>query len=929
MIAYQSAIESPTFNVKLNLKMVVSLMAIIDNPHAMSIEEIFKILKTTPSGLSEKEAKKRLEQYGPNELIVAKKISPLKILLGQFKDVLVIILLIATVVSMLIGEILDATVIMAIVFACVILGFTQEYRAEKALEALKKLAAPTAKVMRNGRILEIPAREVVPGDIILIEAGDRIPADARIIEAVDLQVDEAVLTGESIPVSKNTETLPEAKIPVADRKNMVFMGTHATYGRGKAVVTATGMNTEFGKIASMLQYVEEEKTPLQERLEHVGKWLGILCLVVCFAVAILGIFRGHTPLEMFIWGVSLAVAAVPEALPAVVTISLAVGVQRMVKRNAIVRKLYAVETLGCVNVICSDKTGTITKNEMTVREIYVNDNVIKVTGSGFDTKGEFYKENIKINPQNIDGLSMVLRIGALCNNAQIETGSEKATLVGDPTEVALLVSAAKAGINIKELNKTYPRIGELPFDSIRKRMTTIHITPEGEKVAYVKGAPEVILQLCSHIYLNGEVKELTDEKRKQLLKIVQEMASRALRVLAMAYKKLDKVEEYTTETIEKDLIFVGLQGMIDPPREEVIPAMKLCKEAGIKVVMITGDHKLTAVAVAKEIGLLEERSEDKRVLTGAELDKMSDEELEKIVDNVSVYARVSPEHKVRIVNALKKRGYVVAMTGDGVNDAPAVKRADVGIAMGIKGTDVTKEASEMILADDNFATIVAAVEEGRGIYDNIKKYLMYLLSCNVGEILLMFVASLIGLPLPLLAIHILLINLTTDGLPAIALSIDPPDPDIMKRPPRDPRESVFTPRIKGIIGLGGSLMAIVGIPLFAWTYFRTSNLLYAQTMVFFWMTLFEMFRAFPCRSERKTSFELGFTTNKYLLYGIFSSILITLLIIYVPALQPLFKTTPLKITDLLIAAIFSVISLIVIDLGKTIANKGWLKISPK
>ena len=901
----------------------------IENPHTMSIEEVLKKLKSNLKGLSEEEAKKRLEQYGLNELVAAKKISPLKIFLEQFKDVLVIILIIATVISMLIGEILEASVIMAIVFACVILGFTQEYRAEKALEALKKLAAPTATVLRNGRIMEIPAKEVVPGDIILIEAGDRIPADARLIEAIDLRVDEAVLTGESIPVPKSTEPLPEAKMPVADRRNMVFMGTHTTYGRGKAVVTATGMNTEFGKIASMLQYVEEEKTPLQERLEHVGKWLGILCLVVCFAVAALGIFRGLPPLEMFIWGVSLAVAAVPEALPAVVTISLAVGVQRMVKRNAIVRKLYAVETLGCVNVICSDKTGTITKNEMTVREIYVDDKIIKVTGSGFDIKGEFYAENNKINPKNMSDLSLVLRIGALCNNAQLETKSKETVFVGDPTEVALLVSAVKAGMDLEKLNKKYPRVGELPFDSVRKRMTTIHITPEGEKVAYVKGAPEVILQLCSHIYSNGEVKRLTEEKRQQLLEIVQEMASRALRVLAMAYRKLDKTENYGTETIEKDLIFVGLQGMIDPPREEVIPAMKLCQEAGIKVVMVTGDHKLTAVAVAKEIGLLKETSEDKCVLTGAELDEISDEELEKIVDDISVYARVSPEHKVRIVNALKKRGYVVAMTGDGVNDAPAVKRADVGIAMGIKGTDVTKEASEMILADDNFATIVAAVEEGRGIYDNIKKYLMYLLSCNVGEILLMFAASLIGLPLPLLAIHILLINLTTDGLPAIALSIDPPDPDIMKRSPRDPRESVFTPRIKGIIGLGGSLMAIIGIPLFAWTYFRTSNLLYAQTMIFFWMTLFEMFRAFPCRSERKTSFELGFTTNKYLLYGIFSSILITLLIIYIPALQPLFKTTPLKPTDLLIAAFLGITSLIVIDLGKTMANRGWLQFSPK
>jgi len=897
-----------------------------ENPHTKDIKTLFAELNTTETGLTDAEAKKRLEKYGPNELQVEGGISPLQILIAQFKDVLVIILLVATLVSLALGEVLDASVIFAIVIASVLLGFVQEYRAEKALLALQQLAAPKAKVIREGIIKDIPAREVVPGDILYIEEGDKVPADARIFENFSLMVDEAVLTGESVPVAKNTHPIEDEKIPLSDMKNMLFMGTVVTYGRGKALVVNTGMNTEFGKIATMLKSVGIEKTPLQEKLEEVGKWLGLLSLVVCAAVALTGILRGYPPLEMFIWGVSLAVAAVPEALPAVVTISLAVGTQRMAKRNAIVRKLYAVESLGAVTVICTDKTGTLTKNEMTVRELFLPSSkggrIIKVTGTGYEPIGEFLDTSGKKIDELDSDTKELLKIGALCNDAIVKKYKEELYVNGDPTEIALVVSAEKAGLKKEELENDYPRIGEILFDSTRKRMSTIHKTYDDRIFVFVKGAPELLLDRCNYYLENGEVKKLTLDVKSQILNEIKEMALRALRVLGMAYKEIpSELDEYTPENIEQDLIFVGMQGMIDPPRPEVKDAIMKARNAGIKVSMVTGDHELTAVAVAKDIGLLSANAKEDEVINGHKLEHVNDEKFKELVDQIKVYARASPEHKLKIVKALKEKGHIVAMTGDGINDAPAVKLADVGISMGIKGTDVTKEASEIVLADDNFASIVSAVEEGRIIYDNIKKYLMYLLSCNIGEILLVFVASLLDLPLPLVAIQILMINLTTDGLPALALSMDPPDPDIMYRKPRDPNESIFTPRVKFIIGLGGSLMALIGVPLFYYYLTHTNNLVYAQTLVFWFVTVFEMFRAFATRSTKHPIVKLGFTTNRYLLLGVASSILITLGLIYIAPLQLLFRTVPLSLWDLLFAAALATLSLLVIDATKVILNK--------
>ena len=908
------------------MKLIKEWIEMTEAPYRKDIKTLFEELNTKEVGLTNSEAKKRLEKYGPNELQVEGGISPLQILIAQFKDILVIILLIATLVSLMLGEVLDASVIFAIVIASVILGFVQEYRAEKALLALQQLAAPKAKVVREGIIEDIPAREVVPGDILYIEEGDKVPADARIFENFSLMVDEAVLTGESVPVTKNTRPIEEKDVPLSDMKNMLFMGTIITYGRGKALVVGTGMNTEFGKIAKMLKSVGIEKTPLQEKLEEVGKWLGILSLIVCGAVALTGIFRGYPPLDMFIWGVSLAVAAVPEALPAVVTISLAVGTQRMAKRNAIVRKLYAVESLGAVTTICTDKTGTLTKNEMTVRELFLpssrNRRLIKVTGSGYEPVGEFLDESgNKIKELDADTKEL-LKVGALCNDAIVKRYKDELYVNGDPTEIALIVSAKKAGLEKEALENDYPRVGEILFDSTRKRMSTIHKTYDGRIFVFVKGAPELLLDKCGYYLENGEVKKLTLPVKSQILSEIKEMALRALRVLGMAYKEIHfERDEYLPAEMEHDLIFVGMQGMIDPPRPEIKAAIERAKNAGINVSMVTGDHELTAVAVAKDVGLLSSDAREIEVINGHELDNIGDEKFKEIVDQIKVYARATPEHKLKIVKALKEKGHIVAMTGDGINDAPAVKLADVGISMGIKGTDVTKEASEIVLADDNFASIVAAVEEGRIIYDNIKKYLMYLLSCNIGEILLVFIASLIDLPLPLVAIQILMINLTTDGLPAIALSMDPPDPDIMSRKPRDPNESIFTPRVKFIIGLGGSLMALIGVPLFYYYLTSTNNLIYAQTLVFWFVTVFEMFRAFATRSEKYPIIKLGFTTNRYLLVGIVSSILITLGLIYIAPLQVLFHTVPLSLEDLILSSVLATLSLLVIDLGKIILNK--------
>ena len=887
--------------------------------HALAVDKVLKILESRPSGLSAEEARKRVEVYGPNELRREKKKGKIQIFIGQFKNVLVAILILAAALSAIIGEITDSVVILAIVVASAVLGFIQEYRAEKALESLKKLTAPTATVVRNGEEVEVPAREIVPGDILVLNAGDKVPADARIIESHNLKVDEAPLTGESVTIAKITEPLPE-DTPLSDRKNMVYAGTVITYGRGKAVVVATGMNTVLGKIAATVQETEKEETPLERRMAEIGRILAVMCLSVAGFVAAVGFFIWrYELLEMTMWAISLAVAAVPEALPAVVTGALAVGMYRMAKRKAIVRRLPAVETLGSTTVICSDKTGTMTKGEMTVRKIYVNDKLVDVTGSGYKPKGEFMLDGETL-PGIDEELKLLLLASALCNDAKLIKKSDRWTIKGDPTEGALIVVAAKAGITEDELKK-YPRVNEIPFSSERKRMTTLHNTSDSRILAFMKGAPEVVLNLCDKIRINGRILILEEEMKRKILAINNELASNGLRNLAIAYREVEEgeVNKSLDEKFEKGFILLGLVGMMDPPRPEVKDAINLCKQAGIKTVMITGDHKLTAIAIAKELGMFKDGD---LALTGVELEKISEEELEKIVEDVVVYARVSPEHKMKIVKALKRRGHVVAMTGDGVNDAPALKSADIGIAMGITGTEVAKEAADMILADDNFATIVAAVEQGREIYENIKKYLVYLLRCNIAEIIIPLFASLIALPLPFTAIQYLWINLVTDGLPALALGIDPADPDIMKRPPRDPKEGIFTRR--------DTLLFLVVTPLIMTAMLLGSfyvslnilgeGLISARTQIFTSMILMELMMALSCRSLKYPVWRVGVFKNKYLILAILASIFMQLIVLYVPALHPAFDVTYPSLLDLAVALALSATLLFSIELLKILVK---------
>jgi len=885
--------------------------------HNREIEEVLTFLSSDHRGLSLAEAKRRLAEFGPNELVEKRKVSAWAIFLEQFKNILIIILLVAVALSAVLGEVTDAIVIFAIVLFAAVLGFVQEYRAERAMEALKRMASPTASVLRDGEEIEIPSRELVLGDIILLHTGDHNPADARVIQAVNLKVNEAPLTGESTPVEKMTDSLAET-VAIGDRRNMVYMGTSVAYGRGTAVVTATGMGTEFGKIAAMLQEVKEEKTPLQVNLDRMGKWIVIGAIALCFVLAAMGVLRGHKILEMFIWGVSLAVAAVPEALPAVVTIGLAIGVQRMVKRHALVRKLPAVETLGCTTVICSDKTGTLTQDQMTVRRIYTNGRLFEVSGVGYEPKGNFFLDGMVYEPQEDVHLEVLLRIGALCNDARLVPVNGWWKVKGDPTEGALLVAAAKAGLEQEAQNASWPRIREIPFSSERKMMTTVHQTPQGE-VAYAKGAPEVILDCCRYIYRDKIEQELTSNERKEILALAQTLASDGLRVLGMAYKPIALL----SEAIESDMVFVGLVGMIDPPREEVKEAIKVCEEAGIESVMITGDHKLTAMAIAKELGLLKKG----QVLSGSELDNLSDEQFEDVVEKIEVYARVSPAHKLRVVEALAKKGHVVAMTGDGVNDAPALKKADIGVAMGITGTDVSKEAADMVLTDDNFASIVAAVEEGRGLYDNIKKYLMYLLSSNLGEVLVMAIAILFGSllgtggALPLIAIQILWVNLATDGLPALALAVDPAAPDIMKRKPRPRNETVFNRPVISLIVIGGVWSMVVNLGIFSWALGVGKSLIEAQCLVFMTLIVIQFFKSFNFRSDRLAIFEIGMLGNKWLIGAVLVSFGMTMPLLYVPVLQEVFHTYPLTMVDWAIVVLSSASIFVILEVGKLVIRR--------
>lgn len=878
--------------------------------HTLSVEATFAHVQSAPTGLTGAEAARRLAVYGPNELQAVGRISPWSILLEQFKNVLIIILLIATALSIFLGHGIEAIAIAVIVLFAVLLGFVQEYRAERAIEALRQMAAPTATVLRDGDEVDIPARDLVPGDVILLRAGDKVPADVRLIEVVNLQIEEAALTGESEPVAKQTAALDNGDLPVGDRKNMAYAGTVVTYGRGRGVVVATGMNTEFGTIAQMLQTIETGRTPLQENLNKVGHVLARAAFGIVAVVVLLSLLRGQPLLDMVIFGIALAVAVVPEALPAVVTISLAIGVQRMVRRHALVRRLAAVETLGSTSVICTDKTGTLTKDEMTVRQIVVAGQRFEISGVGYEPRGEFWRDGVRVEPPA--SLKRLLEAAVLASDARIVETNGRWDVKGDPTEGALVVAAAKAGINKAELDARFPRVHEIPFTSETKRMTTLHAVPGGV-VACAKGAPEVILASCTRQLTQACEAPLELADREQILETASQMAGGALRVLAVAYKP-----NASPENAEQDMTFLGLVGMIDPPRPEAKPAIQVCEQAGIKPVMITGDHPLTAEAVARELGLLKTG----RVVSGPELETMSETELEREVENIEVYARVSPLHKLRVVTAFQKRGHIVAMTGDGVNDAPALKKADIGIAMGITGTDVSKEAAAMTLTDDNFASIVAAVEEGRAIFGNIKKYLMYLLSSNIGEIVLMAGATLAGLPLPLTAVQILYVNLATDGLPALALAVDPPDPDIMRRKPRNPRTGIFTRPVVTLMLIGGLWLAIVTLGLFTWALASGRSTTEAMTMTFVSLILIEFFKAYGFRSDHHSVLKRPFA-NKWLNLAILWELMLLSLIVYLPFLHKPFGTFSLPLVDWAIIVALASTVLPVLELAKWMVRRGW------
>ncbi len=972
--------------------------------HSWDVAEVTRALKTDLlAGLSSEEAAGRLEEHGPNELLETPGPTILQMFVAQFKEPLVLVLIAAAAISAALRETGEGIVIMAIVVLNAVLGVTQESKAERSLAALKKLAAPLARVRRDGATRSVSARELVPGDVVLIEAGDHIPADIRIAEAATLKAEEAALTGESVPVEKTRERLPREDAPLGDRTSMLYMGTICVYGRGRGVVVATGMNTQVGRIAGLIETSVEKQTPLQERMEDLGKWLGGAALGLCGLMFFAGLLRGIKAFEMFLTAVSLAVAAIPEGLPAIVTVVLAIGVQRMARQRAIIRKLPAVETLGSATAICSDKTGTLTENEMTVVRAYVNATLLEVTGQGYSPYGEFKiapmapeacpaspacpAENEvalgtgvspgaaapagerdpdasaaggpgrRSEPGATDELSVLARVAALCNNAELRRDPEtdEWTIIGDPTEGALIVASRKAGFGEEESARA-PRVAEIPFDSVRKRMTTVNLFPWPlppragvaadrvlTHVALVKGAPDSVLARCGFILESGAVRPLDEEGRSRITRVNAQMASGALRVLAFAYREVDSAcvpARMTVEEIERDLVFVGLMGMMDPPRAEVPAAVETCRDAGILPVMITGDHRETAIAVARAIGLPvgagEERHPAGRLdgqreetpaaaLSGSDIDALADEELDVVVGKASVYARVSPEHKVRIVEAFQRQGHVVAMTGDGVNDAPALKRADIGCAMGITGTDVAKEASDMVLADDNFATIVEAVRQGRAIFDNIRRSIAYLVSCNIGEIVAIFTAVVSGSFRPLTPIQILWVNLVTDSLPALALGVEPPEPGIMRRPPRRRHESVFG-RGGGLrIGLYGAFIG--AITLFAfWLGMRQDSgtgrdaVLAARTMAFATMALSQLFHAFNLRSASESLFRLGPLSNRYLVGAWIASGLLQLAVLTVPRLRPVFDTVPLTASEWVTVWVLSMSPIVFGELVKAVVR---------
>ena len=874
-------------------------------------------------GLSSSEVKQRLEKIGPNQLKEGKKRTVWHMLIDQFKDVLIIILLASAVISVLLGEVTDAIVIGIIVILNAILSVLQEYRAEKSLDALKKMTVPETLVMRDGKQKKIKSTQLVPGDLVLLESGDRIPADLRLVEVTDLSIQEAILTGESEPAEKtNREIVSKEEIPLGDRLNIAYMGTTVIAGRGRGIVVATGMDTEMGQIASMLQEQKKELTPLQKKLNQVGKNLGIIILFVIAIVVLLGCLRGIPFFDMFLTGISLAVAAVPEGLPAVVTIVLALGVQQMIKKNAIIRRLPAVETLGATTVICSDKTGTLTQNQMTVQKLVLVDREIEVEGVGYQPFGQFRQNNQYIQPSDDQAISLLLKAATLCNNSYLKQNEENNQweIIGDPTEGALVVVAAKAGYQKEGLENKYPRLRELPFDSERKRMSTVHRTPEGNEILFVKGAPDQIIERCSSFRSNSKEKAWSQSLKGKIAEQNKKLASEALRVLAVAYREINSQEkEYIKENkklniekTESELTFLGLVAMIDPPRKEAKEAVKTCRKAGIRPIMITGDYSLTAQAIADQIGIYQLGD---RIITGSELEKMPQEELEKVVMKTTIFARVSPRHKMRIVHALQKNNQVVAMTGDGVNDAPALKESDIGVAMGITGTDVSKEAADMILTDDNFSSIVSAVQEGRKIYQNIQKFIRYLLSCNLGEILTIFVAILIGLPRPLLPIQILWVNLVTDGLPALALGLDPAEKDVMIQPPRNPKEGIFSGKMGFNIFSQGIFIGIITLIAFYYGYSQYS-LVVGETMAFGTLSFTQLWQSLNSRSDKFSIFRLGIFSNRYLVLAILGSGILQLMVMLVPFLQSVFQVTALTFSQWLVVILISLTAIPYVELLK-------------
>jgi Ca2+-transporting ATPase len=872
------------------------------------------------TGLSEAEARKRLAEAGPNELRQAKATSPVVIFLGQFKDFIIWVLVGAAVVSGFMQEWVDALAIVAIVILNSILGFIQEYRAEKSLAALRKMASPTSKAIRAGRHEVIPAGDLVPGDLIELEAGDHIPADGRLVWLTsNFSTQEAALTGESTPVLKTIHPLGERQVPLADRANMAYTGTSVASGRARAMVTDTGMRTELGRIAGMIQEIQHESTPLQKKLEEFGKWIVYLCFGLVAAVFLLEWIRGGGIMEVFLTAVSLAVAAIPEGLPAVVTIALALGVQRMVRRHALIRKLPSVETLGCATVICSDKTGTLTKNEMTVQAMLAGGEVFRVTGIGYEPTGELLLDQAPVDLAEHPDISKVMQCAVLCNGAQLLRHPDGYRIFGDPTEAAMLTAAAKADLWKESLEAEFAFVDEIPFDSERKKMSVLR-RKDGRLYSFVKGAPDVLVADCAWIEEDSAVRPLTGEDRERILAVNGEFADGAMRVLGLAYKVLeDAPGSYNAAVLEADLVFTGLMAMIDPPRPEVKHAVLQCQKAGIKTVMITGDHKNTAVAIARELGFF---GPDSIALSGVELDSLADERLSRDIERMPVYARVSPEHKLRIVKAWRRKGHVVAMTGDGVNDAPAVKEADIGVAMGITGTDVTKEVSDMVVTDDNFASIVAAVEEGRGIYDNIKKFVQYLLSCNAGEILVMFTASLLGFPVPLLPVQILWVNLVTDGLPALALGVEPVDPGVMERPPRKKNEPVVTRKRAALMLIQGAFIAFCSLLAFCLVLFvEGEDIERARTAAFIVLACSQLFHAFNCRSMTRSIFELGLFTNYKLVLATGFSFLLQMSVVYLPFAQRVFKTQSLGLTDWAMVILISSFPLWAMEIFKLVARK--------